>query len=484
MRSVAGILAVLAGVTCARGIASAEEPAPPPTAAVRQKITPGRVASPVRSTAKPDQSYALYVPSNYDSTRSWPIVYVFDPGAQGLRPVELMQHAAERYGYLLAASHSSRNGPWQVSQEAAIEMWDDTHRFLAIDDRRVYFAGFSGGARVSAELAQGCRCARGVFLDGAGFNPSLPPRADVRFAVFALAGRDDFNYGELVELDEQLDGLGFRHELRRFDGEHAWAPESEWDEALAWASLFEMKDGLRSRDQAAIAAALARAVERGRGLEEQGEGASALGEYRAANVLLEGLTGTAALTARIEVLRRDPSTRSSLEREKQSIARQRALEAEIVGSMDALTTAGSERITLQAAAARRIRELRSDLASAKRVEERRALKRTQGSVYVWGMDAGRRQLEGGGARIAASFFALAAETRPEQAAPHLALARCQMALGDEKAAFRELERALATGLTPDRLAAAVGADPKLAPLAARADFQKLLTPPAPSPAAP
>ncbi len=100
--------------------------------------------------AKPDQSYALYLPSHYVPNKKWPIVYAFDPDARGEIPVKLMQDAAEHFGYIVVGSNNSRNGSWKMETEAAQAMWNDTHARFAIDDRRIYFAGFSGGARVAA----------------------------------------------------------------------------------------------------------------------------------------------------------------------------------------------------------------------------------------------------------------------------------------------------------------------------------------------
>jgi tetratricopeptide (TPR) repeat protein len=462
---------VLLAMVCTS--ARAEEPVPTTTSG-RRDVLKGQAVSSVRSAAKPEQSYALYVPSGYVAERRWPIVYVFDPGAQGTRPLELMKDAAEHHGYVVAASNNSRNGPWQVTQDAAAEMWDDTHRWLSIDDRRVYFAGFSGGARASALSAQRCRCARGVFLVGAGFNAGLPPSRDVVFSVFTMAGLGDFNYGELVELDAQLEGLGFRHVLRRFDGGHTWAPAAEWDDALAWSALFEMKDGLRSRDDAFVAAELAKATERARRREQAGEPAFALGEYRSAAAVFTGLVNTAPLDARIEALQNDPSVRAGVEQEKADIARQRSLEADILGTMDALRTAGGDRITLRAEAALRIRRLRSDLQAEKRPERRRIFERVVGSVFINAMETGRPLLEAGGARSAVSFFELAAEARPDWAWPHLSLARCHGALDDKKAALRDLKRAVETGLSANRLADFVAADAKLTPLTQTEDYKKLL----------
>ena len=38
-----------------------------------------------------------------------------DPGARGRAIVETYQAAAEQYGYIVAGSNTSRNGPWAIS---------------------------------------------------------------------------------------------------------------------------------------------------------------------------------------------------------------------------------------------------------------------------------------------------------------------------------------------------------------------------------
>ncbi len=133
----------------------------------RRGVPTDAPSPPCAPPRKPEQSYALYVPSSYAAELKWPIVYVFDPGAQGMRPLELMKDAAERHGYLVAASNNSRNGPWQVSQEAAAEMWDDTHR-LALDRRSPCLLRRVlrrrprlGAARPDLSLRAGCLPGRG-----------------------------------------------------------------------------------------------------------------------------------------------------------------------------------------------------------------------------------------------------------------------------------------------------------------------------------
>ncbi len=168
----------------------------------------GIILPKVVAHAKPEQSYALCLPSAYSPDKRWPIIYAFDPGARGSVPVELMKEAAERHGYILVGSNNSRNGSWKMEAEAAEAIVQDTDARLSIDDRSVYFAGFSGGARVAAQIAQVCKCAAGVLLNGAGFHPMAFESKEAPFVVFAAVGTFDFNYPELVSTDDELEKLG------------------------------------------------------------------------------------------------------------------------------------------------------------------------------------------------------------------------------------------------------------------------------------
>lgn len=79
----------------------------------------GVVIPRVACAANPEQTYALYLPSYYTPERSWPVLFAFDPAARGRMPVDLAREAAEKYGYIVAGSNNSENGPWQPQWDAA-----------------------------------------------------------------------------------------------------------------------------------------------------------------------------------------------------------------------------------------------------------------------------------------------------------------------------------------------------------------------------
>ena len=98
-----------------------------------------------------------------------------------------IQAAAEQYGYIVAASNNSRNGPYDVSTAAAQAMSTDVGRRFSIDPQRVYLAGMSGGARVATGIALGKNKSPGSSRRAPGIrtasratrcrSPSSAPRA-------------------------------------------------------------------------------------------------------------------------------------------------------------------------------------------------------------------------------------------------------------------------------------------------------------------
>src|SRR5437588_8052054 len=70
------------------------------TNARAEELPKGQVIERVAVRAQSAQSYALYLPSNYNQARKWPVLYAFDPVARGRIPVELFREAAEKYGWI------------------------------------------------------------------------------------------------------------------------------------------------------------------------------------------------------------------------------------------------------------------------------------------------------------------------------------------------------------------------------------------------
>jgi hypothetical protein len=204
----------------------------------------GKIIPSLVCRVDPSQSYALYLPSNYTPSKAWPIIFFFDPHAKGTDPLERYKDLAEKYGYILAASNNSKNGnAWELTQQIASNFFYDVEQRVNAAKLRIYTAGFSGGGKVAASLANFNGGIAGVIACGA----PLPFQKDAlknRFDLFGVAGRGDFNYTEMRQINGTLDNWQLRHQLITFDGKHEWAPKESMQEAFMWFELNAMKDKL------------------------------------------------------------------------------------------------------------------------------------------------------------------------------------------------------------------------------------------------
>jgi dienelactone hydrolase len=440
---------------------------------------PGELTREVRCAANAKQSYALYLPKNYAASRKWPVVYAFDPAARGSVPLELMKDAAEKYGYILAGSNNSRNGPRKLEGEAAQAVLQDVQARLAIDDRRSYFAGFSGGARVAALIAQVCQCAAGVLLNGAGFPQDTPPSREATFPVFAAVGTYDFNYAEVVKLDEKLQGLGSPHFLRTFEGPHQWAPAPVMDEALAWFRLLAMKDGREPPDAAFVAAEASQAAERARALEQSGDLYAAWKEYTQAARTFSGIMDNAALRARAEALEKEKAIREGAKREEHEFAEQGELTADILAGLAALGQNAVNRSEVRLQVEQQILGLHGQAEHEKHAEKLRVLKRALADVFAQAMETGERRLEAKDAARAQDYFQLASEAQPDSlwALTDLAVAKAED--GNRKGALETLRHLREKTKDFVRFSEWLKEEPAFAGWRNTADFRALLVDPAP-----
>jgi predicted esterase len=454
---------------------TAQQNAPP--AHSQQDLQPGVVVPKVSCATQPEQSYALYLPSDYTREKRWPIVYAFDPAARGNIPVELMKDAAERYGYLLAGSNNSHNGAWKPEADAAQAMFEDTHARLAIDNQRVYFAGFSGGARLASSLAQRCNCAAGVLLNGAGFSPSAPPGADATFSIFAAVGTFDFNYSEVLDLDTKLAALRYSHSLRRFDGPHQWAPAIVMDEALAWFRLISMKEGHEERDGAFIKAQAAEAEKRAKNLELAADPYGSWKEYRQAAATFDGLGEAPAFRERAVAMEKEKAVRDGAKREQQDFEEQSRLSASISAGLAALLQDATNRADTRSDVERQILRLRSRAEQEKSPQKLRVAKRALAGIFVEAMETGQERLDAKDISDARICFELAANTDPDSVWALRQVAAVRALDGDRKGALDALRRAKEKSKDPAAFSVWLTDEPAFAKLRETPEFRGLLATP-------
>jgi predicted esterase len=457
--------------------ATAAAPTPPPTAGrpstPAEELPRGRIVETIATLRDSSQTYALYLPSNYTLARRWPLLYCFDPLARGAVPVKLFSEAAERFGWVVVGSNNSRNGPVNDSVKAAYAMFEDTQARISVDARRVYAAGFSGGARQSILIDQLCRhCLAGVIAAGAGYPPERKPAAPVTFALFGAAGTDDFNFPEMKLLDATLARLGATHRFESFDGGHAWPTPELAAAAVEWLELQAIKTGLRPKDEAFATGVWERRLAEARRLEEGSKPYAAYRAYASLAADFRGLRDTSEADGRAAVLGASKEVKAALKDEAEQLERQQRLVAELFELAE--RRRGEFEVRVKAAADFRalIEGLRLKAKAEADSGERRVARRTINQVmaHFYEAAANLRWQRARPPEIVAALE-VASEVAPRSPQIFYELAVAHAANSDRKRALAALRKAFELGFKDT---AALEREPALESLRGEAEYRRLV----------
>ena len=309
-----------------------------PAVLLGQDLVKGKIIDKVVCAKDPAQSYALYVPSDYDPAKKWPVLYALDPGGRGREPLTRFQDAAEARGFIVACSYNSRNGPWEPIFAAAAAVWEDTHARLAIDDDRVFAAGFSGGAQAASIFPRMIgRPIAGVIACGAGLVEGYGVDKLETAAFCGIVGTADFNYREVMDLDKLLDPrTDIPHWIRTFDGAHTWSPVPVCTEAMEWLELAAAKHAGRPPDRALAADLVAKTAARAAALEAAGDVFRAVSELDSAVSAFAGIGDAGELVGIAARLSQTDTFKRSAKREAERSRKEDVLLTELYKTLTAI----------------------------------------------------------------------------------------------------------------------------------------------------
>jgi len=381
----------------------------------------------------------------------------------------MYKDVAEKYGYIIAGSNNSRNFDARAQQSGAQAMLEDALRRFSIDDRRIYTAGFSGGARVATMVALRCSCKiSGVIAMGATYPSHASPSAQDSFLYFMTLGDTDFNYPEVVQLQAAKEHLGSAYRLRLFPGTHQWAPPELFAEAMEWFQLRAMMAGTVAKDDSFIRQQAQARLHQAQDAKRVHDVPQ---EYLSAKSLRDDFQGQADV---VEALKAPPDLKQALERERKEVNAQAALMSDASAkvaqwSEDVLTL--DARARLKGSIVATMARLKHEGKSARDEVQRRVHQRAFNALFAQIVEAGQERQATKRYSEALPFYELLTEAAPERAWPSLLMAETRVAQGDRKRALQAIRRAAGTGRVE---ASDLTKDEDLAPLFSDPEFRKIV----------
>ncbi|PCJ98437.1 MAG: alpha/beta hydrolase [Flavobacteriaceae bacterium] len=199
------------------------------------------------------ESFSLYLPTNFETSRNWPVLFVFDVEGKGKQAMSMFRQGAEEFGYILVSSnnvHDSLN----TSQNILIanRMFNKVFSMFPIQKRRVYTAGFSNGARLASIVPLFIKNIEGVISCGANIRTVELLNTKNTFHFIGIVGREDYNYQEMIAFRKILNRMKFPNLLLKFEGGHQWPTIESLTNAMKILTLASMSKGSLERDDSFV----------------------------------------------------------------------------------------------------------------------------------------------------------------------------------------------------------------------------------------
>jgi hypothetical protein len=261
----------------------------------------------------------LYLPRNFETNRTWPLIFICTENGKAIQTLRFMTEAAEDNGYILATSEAIQDTIPLTEKVLRINSGlEKLKEYLPVDLNRIYTAGYDLSGQLAVLIPSLIRSVRGVLAIGSNV-PSLELIKDRgSYEFVGIMGRSDYLYPYLRSIEEDLDQKKISNHVLYHTGGHEW-PESKYlGYGMQFLTLMAMKDSNAPRDSAFIRSRYGEFLDYLVDLESRGEFLLAMDQIEEGLSLYEGLANTDLLKDKRRDLRKN-STYKGQKREWEQV---------------------------------------------------------------------------------------------------------------------------------------------------------------------
>ena len=223
------------------------------TSAQKLTLAKGKIQDNVMVNDSIAESFALYLPKDFDVAKKWPVVFVLDMQGRGRQAVSILAPSAENEGYIVASSNNV-NDSLSLSKNILVahRMMNLVAQVLPVDSNRIYTAGFAGGARLASTVPAFIAKISGVLSCGAAVSNLELLNQKKPFYFIGIVGVEDYNYTEMLATEKVLNKMKFPNQLFTFQGGAEWPSQDYLTMALQTFNLSAMAKGHVAKDDAYV----------------------------------------------------------------------------------------------------------------------------------------------------------------------------------------------------------------------------------------
>ncbi|MBW1295627.1 hypothetical protein [Aquimarina litoralis] len=291
-----------------------------------QKYETGKVIDSVLVSGKTQETFTLYLPNSFDATKESPIVFIFDPGAEGKRGIQPFIEASEAYGYMLVCSNHTKNGPYDRNFDITNRLFDFVFANFKIKRNEVYLSGFSGGSRLASAIAVLTNQVAGVVGCGAGFSlESSHVPSTQSFSYAGVCGDRDMNYQEMIRAKGYLMQLKFSNTLITYDGNHSWTPSKQILRAFDWLEIQAHLKGLKKKEAPEIYKSYQKICKQAQESEKKGNLLYAVENYERALLTYNSFYNLDSISDKLKAIHKSKAYKNKLKSVSQAFDKETTL---------------------------------------------------------------------------------------------------------------------------------------------------------------
>ena len=195
------------------------------------------------------ETYALYLPTQFQGDRPWPVLLIFDPEGRGRSAANLFSNIAEEQGYLLVSSNDVKAENELVDNvKIAARLLGYVTKSLPVDLRQISTAGALDGAQVATSIPVIFNNILGVLAVGDQWvNLDLIDRQK-NFAFVGIVGDEQFTSVRMDLTSRSLRERDLFTAVYNYEGNSEWPAPELINSAVGSLTLQAMKKQVRPVD--------------------------------------------------------------------------------------------------------------------------------------------------------------------------------------------------------------------------------------------
>lgn len=216
------------------------------------KIKKGTVVDSLKINDSIPETYALFLPQDFELKGKWPLLAVFNMNGQARQEVTRLATAANRFGYVVAAPNAVHDSlSLSENMLRAKRMMDHLLNLLPVHKGRIYTAGINKGGRFANLVPIFLKDVAGTLSIGAAITNIELLNIKNPFQFIAVVDKANFNYPSLLRDEKVLNSLKFPNSILVGDSTGKYFME-RITQSLSYFELLAMAKGNMSKDSVLI----------------------------------------------------------------------------------------------------------------------------------------------------------------------------------------------------------------------------------------